>query len=158
MISLLDPIVRLNLLKEYIYRRVDRYPLPTAGFECFLHHRYGYLIPGTAAYIKRIATHCFYCNRVFDNSSKNFKATVDHYLPKSLGETEKFVICCADCNNRKGNISPIALVEKMTKAHLRGGHVWGHHGKKLKYIAMQLQRITNDILFDTGPRTYFFKR
>lgn len=136
---------------------VDNYPTCAWSFETYMRKRYSHVIPGTIEYAKKAATHCFYCNRQF-TAEKSFKASVDHYQPQSLGNTERFVICCVDCNNRKADMAPDVLVSKMTNAHLRGKEMWGYHGKKLKFIAKQIQTITNDMLYNMGPRIYYLKR
>lgn len=157
MISAADPIQRLNALSAYMNRWVDEWPKPRYNFEDFVYNKFPQIIPGTIAHARTIATHCFYCNRQF-TPEKSFMASVDHYLPQSEGMTEKFVICCVDCNSRKSNIMPDTLVSKMTRTALKGGQMWGYHGKKLKFIAGQIQKITNDMLYNMGPKIYYFKR
>jgi hypothetical protein len=157
MITQADPVDRLKALSAYMNRWIDEWPKPRYNFEDFVHKKFPQIIPGTIAHTKSLATHCFYCNRQF-TADKSFIASVDHYLPQSEGQTERFVICCVDCNSRKSNIMPDVLVTKMTQATLKGREMWGYHGKKLKFIAGQIQKITNDMLYNMGPKIYYFKR
>jgi 5-methylcytosine-specific restriction endonuclease McrA len=156
-IEKVDPMIRLEVLKKYIGYRIDRFPTCTLTFEKYFHQKFRHLIPGTVDHAKAVATHCFYCNRLY-TSEKSFQASVDHYLPQSVGQTKRYVICCVDCNNRKGNTIPEALVTQLVNAHLRGKVMWGYHGKKLKFIYKQIQTITNDMLYGMGPRIYYIKR
>lgn len=162
MISQACPFERLKALSVYMDRWVDEWPNPKYKFNEFLKKKYAHIIPGTIEHARAIATHCFYCNTVLikGNSGGNSpnRASIDHYLPQSKGKTEKYVICCAQCNTRKGNVEPNALVSRITQAHLKGNAMWGFHGKKLKFIADQIQKITNDMLYNMGPKIYYFKR
>ena len=157
MISQADPFERLKALSAYMDRWVNEWPKPKLSFTEFVWRKFPHIIPGTVDHAKRIATHCFYCNRQY-TAEKNFQASVDHYLPQSLGATEKYVICCVDCNGRKGATPPDLLVSQMTNAQLRGNTMWGYHGKKLKFIAKQIHTITNDMIYNMGPKIYYFKR
>lgn len=158
MISQVDPLVRLELLREYMIYWINRYPVKTKKFYEYLHDEYSHLIPGTVENAKSIATHCFYCNRKFQDEIRIYKRSIDHFIPKAIGPTSKFVICCADCNNRKGSDPPDVILSILIKANLRGAQYWGYQGKKLKFIMNQFQTISNDILYNTGPRIYYFKR
>jgi len=162
MISQADPIDRLNVLSIYMNRWIDEWPKPKYRFNEFFKNKYPQFIPGTVENARMIATHCFYCNSMLvkNNGQGNHpnRASIDHYLPQSKGKTERYVICCAQCNTNKGNVSPSVLVSRITQAHLKGNAMWGFHGKKLKFIADQIQKITNDMLYNMGPRIYYFKR
>ena len=83
--------------------------------------------------------------------------TVDHFVPKSIWETEKYVICCYDCNQRKSNQTAEHLLNHMIKASLKGKSFWGYSGKQLNFIKGQMEKIVNDTLHNTGPRVYYFK-
>lgn len=155
--SLVDPLTRLNILKIYMAFWIDRYPRCVWSFETFMERRYRHVIPGTIQHARSVATHCFYCNRKFTNE-KNFKASIDHYLPQSIGNTERYVICCVDCNSRKSDTSPEALISMFTNAYLRNKIMWGYHGKKLRYITQQIQKITHEMLYNIGPSIYYVKR
>jgi hypothetical protein len=157
MISDANPIDRLKALSVYMNRWIDEWPKPRYNFDDFVRKKFPQIIPGTVAHARSIATHCFYCNRKF-TTEKSFMASIDHYVPQSEGQTDKYVICCVDCNGRKGDTAPNVLVSKMTNMHLRGKEMWGYHGKKLKFIAGQIQKITNDRLYNIGPKIYYFKR
>lgn len=161
-VSNANPTERLKVLSVYMNRWVEEWPKPKYSFHDFFYRKYQHLIPGTIEYAKTIATHCFYCNEKLvrgDNEGNHpRRASIDHYLPQSKGKTERYVICCAQCNSNKGSVSPAALVSKITQAHLRGNTMWGFHGKKLKSIADQIQKITNDMLYNMGPKIYYFKR
>lgn len=54
------------------------------------------------------ATHCYYCPRHFDNSTRDGRKTRDHKQPSSRGGTDaldNLVACCAKCNQEKGNMT-----------------------------------------------------
>jgi hypothetical protein len=156
-ITLIDPVVRLKILSKYMSFWITNYPTCVWSFETYIRNRYSHLIPGTIEHAKCIATHCYYCNRMF-STEKTFRASVDHYLPQSLGITDRYVICCVDCNNRKADTPPSVLVSQFTNAYLKGKQLWGYHGKKLRFISNQIQTITNDMLYNRGPKIYYFKR
>lgn len=158
MISEIDPFIRLVLLSKYMDYWLKYWPSVNYNFEQWIKNKHPEVIPGTVNYIKSIATHCYYCNRRYDKQVEAFKASTDHWTPKSKGQTEKFVICCVDCNGRKGDLSPIDLISQFTKACMKNQVMWGYHGKKLTFIAKQLQTVTNDIIYGIGPRIYYFKR
>jgi len=157
MIAIVDPIRRLELLKEYMSFWIDKWPTCSWSFETFLHRRHAYIIPGTIDHTKSIATHCYYCGEKFRSTGDLFP-TVDHWMPLSLGQTEKYVISCFGCNNNKGNTHPDKLVKQMVSANLKGLTMWGKHGKKLKHISDQIQHVTNDMLYNMGPRIYYIKK
>jgi hypothetical protein len=160
MISQVDPYFKLEKLRVYINNWIDKYPkwCNSYNFEQFFYRKYPESIPGTPEFYKVIATHCYYCNRSFERDTKNFCATIDHFEPKSLGQTTKYVIACIDCNTRKGNMSPEILLSRFGYAHLRGLPLWGYQGKKLKFIYTQIQKINNDRLYNMGPSVYYIKR
>ena len=162
MIKDADPIQRLNALSIYMNRWINEWPKPTYRFNEFFKNKFPHLIPGTVEHAREIATHCFYCNTklIHRNSAGNHgqRSSIDHYLPRSKGKTEKYVICCAHCNTSKGNVAPEKLISRITQAHLKGNAMWGFHGARLKFIAEQIQKITNDRLYNMGPRIYYFKR
>lgn len=153
----IDPIKRLDALKSYMNYWVDRWPYITKDFDKYFSQKYKYLIPGTLEHTRRIATHCFYCDRRFKNDPQSLR-TVDHYQPNSKYKTEKFVICCWQCNNSKGDTDPQRLVSQMINAVNRGRSMWGHHGKSLSHIAEQIFTITNDSIYKMGPRVYFIQK
>lgn len=160
-IKLIDPFIRLELLQVYMSRFIDLYPYKYS-FGDFIHKYYPQVIPDTPEYFKDQATHCYYCDTKLVPGGNNFdhpkRSSIDHYQPRSKGKTDRYVICCAECNTKKGCVSPESLVSKMTSASLKGKTVWGFHGKKLQHITGQIQTITNDILFNIGPRIYYIKR
>lgn len=162
MISQADPLERLKALSVYIGRWVDEWPQPKYTFSEYLRRKYPHILPGTVEHARAIATHCFYCNsklvKGVSDGDHLKRASVDHYQPKSKGKTERYVICCADCNTKKGCTDANALVSRMTTASLKGNTMWGYHGKKLQQIAEQIQKITNDILYNMGPKIYYLKR
>ncbi len=56
---------------------------------------------------------CFYCNKgnlKLRTTKKGEQATVDHYIPKSIGgdqfSASNFVVCCHSCNRAKGSKTP----------------------------------------------------
>jgi hypothetical protein len=162
MTSEANPADRLMALSAYMERWIDEWPNPKYKFNDFFKKKYPHLNPGTIEHARAIATHCFYCNAILvkgdDKCGHPKRSSIDHYLPQSKGKTERYVICCAQCNTNKGNVSPDRLVSRITQAHLKGNAMWGFHGKKLKFIAEQIQKITNDMLYNMGPKVYYFKR
>lgn len=70
---------------------------------------------------KAIATHCFYCERSFEEITKNYIyakviKTIDHFYPLSHnGKNHNCnkVICCFLCNQFKGSTKPAVLIEKL---------------------------------------------
>lgn len=157
MIAIIDPSVRLTILSEYMAWWVNKWPYITLTFEQFFKRNYPEVIPGTVEHARAIATHCYYCDDKFTNEIKKCR-TIDHYEPSSRFKTERFVISCYSCNGNKGDTDPRKLVSDMTSAELKGRTMWGHHGKKLKHIAHQIQTITNDRLYNMGPRIYYIKK
>ncbi len=161
-VSLVAPEKRLDILKEYMAKWIDEWPRPKQSFYDFFKRRYNHLIPGTVDHAKNIATHCFYCDTklIKGNSDGDLpnRSSIDHYLPQSIGKTERIVICCAKCNTSKGSVRPEKLVSMIIKAHLTGKTMWDYHGKTLKRISDQIQKITNDMLYNMGPKIYYIKK
>jgi hypothetical protein len=151
-----NPVVRLSLLHAYICWRVDQWPKKVIDFEKWFVQRHGDIIPGTILHAKTLATHCFYCNSQFEPNMLR-GATWDHHHPKSEGHTDKHVICCFDCNNRKANIMPEVLMSKLNSAVTYNKTFWGYSGKKLKFIHGQFEQIFKDQVNGTGPAIYYFK-
>lgn len=161
-VSQVDPLVRLNALQEWMNRWIDSWPIKTESFHKYFKEKYSYLIPGTIDYAKAIATHCFYCDEKMANGRVEFgnpmRSSIDHYEPRARGKTERYVICCARCNTNKGSTSPEKLVSVIIRTTLIGKTMWGFHGEKLKHVADQIQKITNDMLYNMGPRIYYIKK
>jgi len=153
-----NPVVRLRLLHAYICWRVDQWPKRVINFEKWFVQHHAKLIPGTIDHARYVATHCFYCNEKLVIDSKLRNPTWDHHHPKSEGHTEKHVICCFDCNNRKANIMPEVLMSKLSSAIAYNKEIWGYSGKKLKFIHGQFEKIFRDQVNGTGPTIYYFKR
>jgi len=153
----IDPLVRMELLKGYMNRFIDEWPYKRT-FEDYIWKYHAELIPDTKEYYRANATHCYYCNGKLtrDESGKHpLRSSEDHWVPKSRGQTERYVICCADCNSKKGDAMPLHLASRMLKAALTGRTFWGVSGEKLQFIANRVQIITNDILYNTGPKIYY---
>lgn len=141
-------------------RWVDLYPYKYT-FSEWLHNYHQRDIPGTKEWYMYVSTHCFYCNTKFPKvhlSGDPQRKSIDHYHPKSKGGTERYVICCNLCNSKKSDQEPNKLVSEITRCVLRGRTMWGFHAKKLELIAKQIQVITHDLLFNTGPRVYYIKK
>lgn len=54
--------------------------------------------------LKESDVKCTYCSK---DITDNKDCTIDHILPKFHGGTnniKNLTICCADCNNKKGNL------------------------------------------------------
>jgi len=164
-IALADPFKRLKALGEYMNEWVDSWPeKPSKSFRRWVYHRYPAIIPGTFAWFRSIATNCFYCNERMvapkpnnENQTDPKLATIDHWYPKSKGGTEKVVVCCAECNGKKSDTDPVELRKKIFKAVVKGANMWGYDLRKLVRIGEQIEAITNDILYNTGPRVYFIQ-
>ena len=157
MISQIDPITRLDVLKEYMRWWIMKWPLSHCTFDQFFYKHYPVLIPGTAEHCKSVATHCFYCGKKFGKRDQD-KATIDHFSPQSKGSTEKFVVCCMSCNSYKSDTMPDKFLKKITIAELRGWKIFGLHGEKLKHAFEQVHKIQNDILYKMGPAVYYIKK
>lgn len=157
-IKLIPTLIRTSLLRLYMAKAIDESPYQYS-FSEFIHRYYASLIPETPEYYKARATHCYYCDHKLSRGNKKGddirRSSIDHYHPKSRGSTEKFVICCADCNTRKDNMPPEKVGSQMISANMKGRTMWGYSGKKLHYIAGQFQNIAHDLLFKTGPRIYY---
>jgi hypothetical protein len=157
MSSQADPFVRLQALKSYMDKWIDSWPKPyPKTFAQFFRDNYRKHIPGTPEYIREHSTHCFYCEeKMYKGVSHPKRHSVDHYRPKALGvTTDRYVICCAECNTRKGHEDPELLVAKIRDTVGRGVKMWGYRSKKMLLIAKNIESINNDILFNTGPKTY----
>src|ERR1044072_3299420 len=160
-IKLIDPFLRLELLKKYMDRFIDLPPYKYTFGE-FIHKYYPQTIPDTPEYYKEQATHCYYCKSKLVNGGTNFdhpkRSSIDHYEPKSKGKTDRYVICCAECNTNKGSTPPEDLARQIIRAGLKSRTMWGLSGEALQIIAGSIQGIVHDILFNTGPRVYYIKK
>jgi len=153
----IDPFLRLQILKEYIFRFIDdgyKY-----SFNEFIHKEYPHEIPSTPEYFKVRATNCYYCDCKLVDGRKHHghpkRATIDHYEPRSRGKTDRYVICCSECNEKKADMLPEHVAQILNRAAMRGRHAWGFSGPKLNFIAARFQQITNDIIWGTGGPIYF---
>lgn len=81
--------------------------------------------------IKRDKSTCQYCQKILSHK----QVTIDHIIPRSKGGVSNFnncVVCCFDCNKRKGNKmleqSNMKLISKPSKPNpiLLSGHdnIW----------------------------------
>lgn len=152
----MNPAIRLQMLHAYICWSVDQWPRKVIVYDAWLVQRYPHLIPGTIEHAKKVATRCYYCNTEFTTDKLRIP-THDHHYPQSEGYTDKHVICCFDCNNRKANIKPEVLQSKINSAVTYNREFWGYSGKKLKFIAGQFDKIFRDRINGTGPTIYYFK-
>lgn len=157
MISQIDPITRLDLLREYMGKLIDKWPTRIIDFDQWLHNSHSHLIPGTIRYARANATHCFYCGRCF-KGKQEILATIDHWVPQSKGKTERFVICCSHCNNHKGDSTPTAFIKRITNAEMKGLPLFGYHGKTLKTLFEAAHTIANNIHYNTGPKIFYIKK
>lgn len=161
MVSEMDPFLRLELLRDYMNRWIDEWPLYKKTFTEWLKRYHEDKIPGTKAYYMTIATHCYYCDSKFPKvhlSGDPQRKTIDHWHPKSLGGTERYVICCNLCNTKKGAKPPNQLVAEITRHLLRGRTMWGFHTKRLEMMAKQITTVSHDVLYNMGPRVYYIQR
>lgn len=158
MITTIDPLLRLKHLAYYMSWWVDHWPR-VGTFDQFLQLRYPQIIPGTVEHARAQATHCFYCGTLFSKIENDLLApSVDHYMPKSKGVTDKYVICCRKCNCYKGNQSPLRYLRSIALAELREQKIFGLMGKKRTFAFKQVQVISNDLLYNTGPKIYYIRK
>ena len=61
---------------------------------------------------------CFYCgnsNLKRQSTKRAEQATVDHYIPKSVGgdpfSASNFVVCCHSCNQKKASMTPEEFIK-----------------------------------------------
>lgn len=159
MIALIDPILRLNHLGYYMSWWIDHWPRPIWTFDQWLQKSHPQIIPGTLEYARAQATHCFYCGTRFSRVANDSAApSIDHYQPKSRGTTGKYVICCRGCNSYKDNLTPIKYLRSIAIAHLREQKIFGLMGKKRTFAFKQVQLISNDLLYNTGPKIYYIRK
>jgi hypothetical protein len=72
---------------------------------------------------KNKATHCFYCERAFENIAKDYNyakviKTIDHFYPLKHGgknTNQNKVICCFLCNEFKAHQKPLVLFNLLIK-------------------------------------------
>lgn len=165
-IAKVNPAIRLKALSEWMAHYIDKWPLPHLPFERYMYLKYSEFIPDSISYqiqqAKRLATNCFYCNLSFDKIRKTggdsmAMITVDHFMPQSSRKKcDKFVICCSTCNGRKGNEMPDIFASRLVKSDLMGLPVMGFSPKKIKTINKRVQQITNDMLYNAGPKVYYW--
>ena len=118
----LDPIERLELLKEYMHQRIDRMPGDWYPFQTYLHRYYPEKITTTIEYAKAQATHCYYCDRLLRDEKQSAKdgarKTADHFYPRSKNlinhRENRFVICCNMCNVLKGCLHPATILKMLS--------------------------------------------
>lgn len=164
-IALADPFKRLAALNEYMGLWVDSWPeKPARSFRRYLGTRYPEIIPGTHAYYRAVATNCYYCNDKlvaplpFNENQTNPKlATIDHWHPKSKGDTQRVVVCCSECNNKKADTDPEELRRHVIRAIFRGRQMWGFDLRKLVFLRTRIEDITNHILYNTGPKVFYIQ-
>lgn len=59
--------------------------------------------------LRRVTRSCTYCRRPLPTRG----TTLDHIRPRSRGgrtTVRNVVLCCGECNSRKGNLTPLQLV------------------------------------------------
>lgn len=153
----INPIVKLEILKDYMNYWIKVWPKNHLTFDRFLLNRHPELIAGTPEYYREIATHCYYCDQHMKPDGKH-APTIDHYLPLSLGETDIFVICCFTCNNLKSNTHPKKFTEMIAQANLKGREVFGLSGNKLKTAFQRTQIIVSESLYNIETKIYYIKK
>jgi hypothetical protein len=159
-ISMADPFEKLAALSAYMNRFIDEWPKKQPTFYRYVKKKCPEIIPGTKEYYKKKATHCYLCKEKLKRGTAFWDpkaATTDHWIPKSKGDTEVYVICCYECNTRKGDIEPAELRRRIIKAIFTGKPMWGYNLRKLVTISDQIEIITNDIIYKTGPEVYYIQ-
>lgn len=63
---------------------------------------------------------CVYCSKELTMNT----ATVDHIVPRALGGTGRLVLCCQQCNVRKGDMPYMSFVKEIDR-DLRGTEAEG---------------------------------
>ncbi len=162
MITTCPHIEKLDLLRTYMNWRIDRFPGHSITFNRFIRLKYPKFIPGTTAYAKANATHCFYCNKdfskIYDIEAGQLK-TIDHFFPQSADDTDyqtnRLVICCYRCNQAKLDLQPGTFLNKFAVASMNGWSVWGLSPQKVRVVYQRAQTIFNDIMNNKGQKVYY---
>ena len=156
-----DPFERLKVLRYYMAYKIDRWPKEVMRFSQYVNQKHPHILPGKPEYYRDRATNCFYCReRISPGTGSGLepkRATIDHWVPKSKDKTEKYVICCAECNTKKADVMPDVLRSQIMRAINRGQRMFGYPARKLGKVGEAVNTITNDIIYNTGPRVYYIQ-
>lgn len=151
----MQPERKIHLLRAWLYEKIDHWPKPFISFDRWLTQNFPREIPGTPQYVKRFATHCFYCNRKFGGK---INKTIDHWIPKSKLSDEdrnRYAICCEQCNSAKANNKPEVIIRNCTRAINRDERAFGLHGRRLRIFYKRMTEIFNDNIYDVSQRVYY---
>lgn len=157
---LLDPIFKLELLKEYMAWRIDGAKESPIGFAKWIKNykrRYHYPSPESLCIM---ATHCFYCCKPFNDARK---PTIDHFDPLSKRESGEGVgrirvIGCKQCNLAKSNIHPADYVRRLNIASMTGGVFKNYSKKDTETVSRQVSKIMDDIINGNHKLCYYTRK
>lgn len=115
----------------------------------------------TLIYAVKNANSCYYCGDKFRHFGKLTKKTarqlktgvrtIDHLFSKKrfpeMRFTNKFVFCCARCNNTKGDMHPYEFLRKIMIGLLPA--------LNRKEVIQRIQKILDDVDKGIGPTYYY---
>ena len=157
---LLDPIFKLELLKEYMSWRIDGAKERPIGFEKWIKNykrRYHYPSPDSLC---MLATHCYFCGKPYNDARK---PTIDHFDPISKRETGEDtgrirVICCKQCNLAKSDLHPADYVRRLNIASMTGGVFKNYSKKDTDMVSRQVSKIMDDIINGAHKVCYYTRK
>ncbi len=162
-----DPQKKLVLLKQYMELFIENMGKGyNYSFGRYLKDRYPHVFPHRPEYIKRIATHCYYCGCKlvrFNDKKAQFRPSIDHYYPQSKkylyeGKVASiYVICCQRCNGVKKDFTPAQFTSFVTKLRINGKVINGYTQKETERFYKNLQAIHNDVAYGIKRKVYFVK-
>lgn len=154
--TILNPIKKLDLLREYMGKRINMMPREWWSFEAWVKKNRPQFYYGSLEYYRDCSTNCYYCRKEF--TTKNF-ATIDHFYPQSKGDHETygniFVISCTRCNNAKANKHPEAFMAQMKRADRTGFLLTNFSEKDIRRISNSVDKIHADILLGHRQKIYY---
>lgn len=159
----IDPIFKLELLRDYMEWRIDNHPINNGQFIYHFHvwvksYKRKYF-PNTPLFIREIATHCYYCGKPMGEVGR---FTIDHFDPVSNsdridGKGRIRVICCKKCNGRKTNLHPADYMRRLDIAVMSGGTFKGNSKSETKRINSQVRKIMDDIINNRAKICYYIR-
>jgi hypothetical protein len=152
-----DPILKLELLKAYMDRRVASLPGCYISFQSWVESQQAKTIYGSPQYFRSAATHCFYCELPFKEDSWS---SIDHFFPQSKDATKSpykdiYVICCSHCNVSKGCMKPDRFRDMVTRASIKGKKINGFTDKDLTKISANVNRIFDEVRLGVKTNVYW---
>lgn len=167
---MIDPIFKLELLKEYIDWRVENHPVNNGQY---IHSFRRWIRSKKQKYninspeCKRIlATHCYYCDRPLNTAFKNNggkKPSIDHFKP--LSKRDNFeamnmirVICCQNCNSRKTDIHPAEYARTLTLCVMEGVPFKRYTLWETKTVSQRVNGIISDLMNGNHKLCYYTRK